>query len=110
YSILSQKNARATTLLRDMNVNVDALGMELEHFLNRQQADDNPVSDTGGRRRSKRPRGKTALDIYGTDMTAQARQGKIDPVVGREAQLARVITILNRRTKNNPVLIGEPGV
>jgi ATP-dependent Clp protease ATP-binding subunit ClpC len=109
YSILSQKNARATTLLRDMNVNVDALTSEIEQFLNKQQYED--VGGNGAtRRRPKRPRGKTALDTYGTDMTAQARQGKLDPVVGREPQIRRVITILNRRTKNNPVLIGEPGV
>jgi ATP-dependent Clp protease ATP-binding subunit ClpC len=110
YSILSQKNARATTLLRDMNVNVDTLNNELEQFLNRQQYEDNSSEDSGTRRRTKRSRGKTALDQYGHDMTAQARAGKLDPVVGREAQIRRVITILNRRTKNNPVLIGEPGV
>ena len=50
------------------------------------------------------------LDQFGTDLTAQARGGKLDPVVGREPQIKRVVTILNRRTKNNPVLIGEPGV
>ncbi len=110
YSILSQKNARATTLLRDMSVNVDVLTGELEQFLNRQQFEDNGGTDMGGRRRTKRTKGKTALDTYGTDITAQARQGKLDPVVGREPQIRRVITILNRRTKNNPVLIGEPGV
>ncbi|MEK7602889.1 MAG: ATP-dependent Clp protease ATP-binding subunit [Patescibacteria group bacterium] len=107
YSILSQKNARATTLLRDMNVNVDSLNSELEQFLNRQQYENG--GEIGTRRKSKR-RGKTALDVFGTDLTDQARQGKLDPVVGREAQIRRLITILNRRTKNNPVLIGEPGV
>jgi ATP-dependent Clp protease ATP-binding subunit ClpC len=109
YSILSQKNARATTLLRDMNISIDSLNNELEQFLNRQHYEDD--SSTATRRRGKRgTRQKTALDTYGTDMTAQARAGKLDPVVGREDQLKRVITILNRRTKNNPVLIGEPGV
>lgn len=108
YSILSQKNARATTLLRDMNVSVDSLNTELEQFMNRQQYDDE--GGIGTRRPRKGNRQKTALDTYGTDMTAQARAGKLDPVVGREAQLKRVVTILNRRTKNNPVLIGEPGV
>ncbi|MGC1177397.1 MAG: ATP-dependent Clp protease ATP-binding subunit, partial [Candidatus Saccharimonadales bacterium] len=53
---------------------------------------------------------KTALDFFGTDLTLQAREGKLDPVVGRDNQIRRVVTILNRRTKNNPVLIGEPGV
>lgn len=109
FSVLSQKNARATILLRDMNVNVDSLVNELEQFLNRQQYDEESEAATEGRRRSKKQK-KTALDFFGTDMTAQARQGKLDPVVGREAQIRRVITILNRRTKNNPVLIGEPGV
>ena len=110
YSILSQKNARATTLLRDMNVGVDTLNNELESFLNRQQFDDDSTTGTRSGRSKKSNRQKTALDTYGTDMTAQARAGKLDPVVGREPQLKRVITILNRRTKNNPVLIGEPGV
>ncbi|HWB39486.1 MAG TPA: ATP-dependent Clp protease ATP-binding subunit [Candidatus Saccharimonadales bacterium] len=108
YSILSQKNARATILLRDMNVNVDALTNEIEQFLNRQQYEEQEGAATS--RRSKKSGKKTALDFFGTDLTGLARQAKLDPVVGREAQIRRVITILNRRTKNNPVLIGEPGV
>ena len=112
YSILTQKNARATLLLRDMNINTDNLMSELEQFLNRQQYED--AGDVGTRRRSgntmRRGGRKTALDFFGTDITDQARQGQLDPVVGRDAQIKRVVTILNRRTKNNPVLIGEPGV
>ncbi len=50
------------------------------------------------------------LEKYGTDLTARARQGKIDPVIGRDTEIRRVLQILSRRTKNNPVLIGEPGV
>lgn len=107
YSILNQKNARATILLRDMNVDVNALSSELENFLNRQQYEEQESSVTGGRRKKGK---KTALDFFGTDLTQQAREGKLDPVVGRDNQIRRVITILNRRTKNNPVLIGEPGV
>ncbi len=109
YSILSQKNARATVLLRDMNVDVDSLVSELEQFLNRQQYEESTESGSETRRRNKKPK-KTALDFFGTDLTDQARKGALDPVVGREAQIRRVVTILNRRTKNNPVLIGEPGV
>ncbi|MGZ6005003.1 MAG: ATP-dependent Clp protease ATP-binding subunit [Candidatus Saccharimonadales bacterium] len=108
YSILSQKNARATILLRDMNVSIDALTSELEQFLSRQQYEDQEQAGSGNRRGKKGK--KTALDFFGTDLTQMARQGKLDPVVGRENQIRRVITILNRRTKNNPVLIGEPGV
>ena len=107
YSILTQKNARATVLLRDMSIDTDSIMNELEQFLNRQQYDENDA--TGSQRRNKKAK-KTALDFYGTDITAQARAGKLDPVVGRENQIRRLITILNRRTKNNPVLIGEPGV
>ncbi len=109
YSILSQKNARATILLRDMNVDLDGLNSELEQFLNRQQYEEGETG-AGTRSRGGKKAKKTALDFYGTDLTAQAQAGKLDPVVGREAQIRRVITILNRRTKNNPVLIGEPGV
>jgi ATP-dependent Clp protease ATP-binding subunit ClpC len=109
YSILSQKNARATILLRDMNINIDGLTSELEQFLNHQQYEEQMVG-SDGKHRSKKAVKKTALDFFGTDLTLMARQGKLDPVVGRDNQIRRVITILNRRTKNNPVLIGEPGV
>src|ERR1700709_2239907 len=51
-----------------------------------------------------------ALEKYAVDLTAAAREGKIDPVIGRDAEIRRVIQVLSRRTKNNPVLIGEPGV
>jgi ATP-dependent Clp protease ATP-binding subunit ClpC len=110
YSILTQKNSRASILLRELNVDIDSLLGELEQFLNRQQYDGSSSEPATRRRAPARKARKTALDFYGTDLTAQAKEGKLDPVVGREAQIGRVITILNRRTKNNPVLIGEPGV
>src|SRR5918994_2040339 len=52
----------------------------------------------------------SALDQYGVDLTAQAREGRLDPVIGRDTEIRRVVQVLARRTKNNPVLIGEPGV
>ncbi|MCX7842172.1 MAG: ATP-dependent Clp protease ATP-binding subunit [Clostridia bacterium] len=58
----------------------------------------------------KPPRKKKYLDVYGTNLTEQAKEGKLDMVIGRQKEIDRVIQILNRRTKNNPVLIGEPGV
>jgi ATP-dependent Clp protease ATP-binding subunit ClpC len=106
YSILSQKNASATVLLRNMNVRVDDILEELTQLLNRQSYEDSGDIGTKRRRKGK----KTLLDTYSTDLTAQAKDGKLDPVVGRETQIRRLVTILNRRTKNNPVLIGEPGV
>src|SRR5581483_5038127 len=51
-----------------------------------------------------------ALEKYGRDLTDLARKGKLDPVIGRDDEIRRVIQVLSRRTKNNPVLIGEPGV
>jgi ATP-dependent Clp protease ATP-binding subunit ClpC len=107
-SILDQKNARGTILLRDMGVDIDPILSELGGFINRQNYDDslNSEQDT---KRLKRPK-KSILDFYGTDLTNQAKIGKLDPVVGRDPQIKRLLTILNRRNKNNPVLIGEPGV
>ncbi|MBQ8210758.1 MAG: ATP-dependent Clp protease ATP-binding subunit [Clostridia bacterium] len=67
--------------------------------------------NTGTANNSKNYSGKTdTLDKYGRDLTALAREGKIDPVIGRMAEIERVTQILSRRTKNNPCLIGEPGV
>lgn len=109
FSILSQKNARATVLLRDMNVNVDELVGEIEGYLNRQQFDsdsNDAVSRSATRTKTRQP----ALTKYGTDLTARARSGELDPVIGREDQITRMVTILSRRSKNNPILIGEPGV
>ncbi|NUT36866.1 MAG: ATP-dependent chaperone ClpB [Hamadaea sp.] len=67
----------------------------------------------GGERRVTSPDPEQqyqALEKYGMDLTARAREGKVDPVIGRDAEIRRVIQVLSRRTKNNPVLIGEPGV
>lgn len=65
----------------------------------------------GSRVTSADPEGSfQALEKYGVDLTALAREGKIDPVIGRDAEIRRVVQVLSRRTKNNPVLIGEPGV
>ena len=72
-------------------------------------ADPNLYKEDLGKRQNGRSRTGT-LDQYSRDLTALAREGKLDPVVGREEEIKRVIQILSRRTKNNPCLIGEPGV
>src|SRR5205085_4059212 len=75
----------------------------------------NPASAAGGvntataERRANNSKTPT-LDQYGRDLTNEAAQGKLDPAAGRQRELRRVITVLGRRQKNNPVLIGEPGV
>ena len=74
-----------------------------------------PPKETGKNQKTQTkknslPKKKSILDTYGTNLTREARDGKIDIVIGREKEIERAIQILNRRTKNNPVLIGEPGV
>ena len=79
-------------------------------------AGEQPLEWGGEKARGERREAKTsktgtpALDKYGRDLTAQARHGELDPVVGRQAEIERVVQILSRRKKNNPILIGEPGV
>ncbi|TWE11470.1 ATP-dependent chaperone ClpB [Rudaeicoccus suwonensis] len=70
-----------------------------------------PQARGGAKVTSAEPEGTfDALEKYGTDLTAIAREGKLDPVIGRDSEIRRVVQVLSRRTKNNPVLIGEPGV
>lgn len=70
-----------------------------------------PATRGGAKVTSAEPEGTyDALEKYGTDLTAVAREGKLDPVIGRDSEIRRVVQVLSRRTKNNPVLIGDPGV
>ena len=112
YSILNQKNSRASVLLRDMGANVTDLSADLDELFSQNQDYESsdgyaPVSAYAKKRQAK---SKGVLGTFGTDLTAFARDGKLDPVIGRRSEEERVITILSRRTKNNPVLIGESGV
>jgi ATP-dependent Clp protease ATP-binding subunit ClpC len=110
YAILSQKNARANSLLKEIQIDINSVRAELEQYLNNQQyfysEESAKTTTTTKKTKSKTP----ALDHFGIDMTAKARAAGLDPLVGREAQIGRVVSILGRRSKNNPVLIGEPGV
>lgn len=109
YSILNQKNARASVLLRDMGVNLDDLTVELENYFGQQNVTGDDYAPISAK--LKRPiRQKGALGMFGVDLTMMAKEGKLDPVIGRAVEEERLATILSRRTKNNPVLIGEPGV
>lgn len=110
FSIVSQRNSRATILLRDMGVDINELMGSIDEYIDRQNAD--LGSDAGAQAYDKKPKTKNRgiLSQFSTDLTAIARSNGLDPVIGRESEEERVITILSRRTKNNPVLIGEPGV
>ncbi|MEU3557640.1 ATP-dependent chaperone ClpB [Streptomyces fragilis] len=98
-------------------IGVAAKGGAAGDVLSRQGADAKKLLDAfkkirGGRRvTTPDPEGQyKALEKFGTDFTAAAREGKLDPVIGRDHEIRRVVQVLSRRTKNNPVLIGEPGV
>lgn len=108
FAILSQKNSRAQALLREMSVDPNMVRGELEQYLNSQPTQIEQPAGVGrkGSKGSKTP----ALDHFGIDLTEKARKDLLDPVIGRDVQIDRMIQILNRRSKNNPVLIGEPGV
>ena len=87
-----------SAVLRDVGVTEDSLRRALGQV--RSMGEDFEASATG----------ESMLKKYTTDLTAKARDGKLDPVIGRDEEIKRVIQVLSRRTKNNPVLIGEPGV
>lgn len=106
YSLMKQNNARATTLLREMDIDVEDLLGELESYFDRTRGEHGDVATEP----TSRPVKGGALSTFGIDLTAKAARGELDPMIGRDKECERMVTILSRRTKNNPVLIGEPGV
>lgn len=106
YSVLRQSNARATTLLRDMNIDVEDIMEDLEGYFDRNRGEHGDIATEP----KTRPVRGGALATFGIDLTAKAAAGGLDPMIGRDKECERMITVLSRRTKNNPVLIGEPGV
>ena len=112
YSLLKQNNARATVLLREMGADTEAIVRNLEaHFDDiREEESRGGTSTRTDTKYRPAPRGGNALSKYSIDLTAKAADGELDTVVGRARETERLVTILSRRTKNNPVLLGEPGV
>ena len=105
-AILRDSSCYAMDILDAMNVSAADIAEEITKSVNVSQNDASPKSKTQSKGKTETP----TLDQFGRDLTAIARQGKIDPVIGRQKEIERVIQILCRRTKNNPCLIGEPGV
>ena len=98
-ALCADKSAAAGSALAEFGVTRDSVYRALQEIRGNQR-----VSD-------QNPEGRyQALERYGRDLTEQARKGKLDPVIGRDEEIRRVMQVLSRRTKNNPVLIGEPGV
>ncbi|MCU0331457.1 MAG: AAA family ATPase, partial [Candidatus Kapabacteria bacterium] len=112
-SLLRDEDNIAAQILAQFNVNYDAVRKELDAYLSGKSGTSAAKSsDKGpGRTKAAPERVKTpVLDNFGRDLTKLAVEGKLDPVIGREKEIERVAQVLSRRKKNNPVLIGEPGV
>lgn len=120
YAILSQRRSRAVKLLSDQQIDIDKLSGELAKYLDGSSMPDEgfeldeDAQEESWRSRFSPGRGDrsatTTLETYSTDLTKSAKDGKLDPVIGRDQEIDRLITIISRRTKNNPILIGEAGV
>ena len=95
----------AARILQTLNISLQKISQDiwLVSGVDPREMMEDMAADAGGRKDS-------VLDQYGTDLTLRAEEGKLDPVIGREEEMQRVIQILSRRSKNNPCLIGEPGV
>ncbi len=117
-ALINESDCVGVVILKTLGVDINDLHREILTFLGTEIDDINEDHVIGASKRKKaeaKPtsselKGCPTLSQYGRDLTEMARQGKIDPIIGRETETDRVIQILSRRTKNNPCLIGEPGV
>lgn len=112
FSLIEEKDSVATRILDSLNVSVSELKNEMIGFF---ESISNKSKEVDGKNDGKKKAkegvaGCPTISEYGRDLTLMARNGRIDPIIGREKETERVIQILSRRTKNNPCLIGEPGV
>ena len=107
-ALLKEGEGVAVNLLKSMGVDTQALEQKIVEILSAGQPEgDQPVPTASG---EAAPSGENVLDKYSRDLTKAAQDGELDPVIGRKSEIERIIQIMSRRTKNNPVLIGEPGV
>jgi len=111
-SLLRDEDNIAAQILAQFSVNYDSVRKELDAYLSGKPSSGAKPGDKGSTRSKSVPeRAKTpVLDNFGRDLTKLAVEGRLDPVIGREKEIQRVAQVLSRRKKNNPVLIGEPGV
>jgi len=118
-ALLREEEGLASQVLLSMGVKLDALRQQVMLLLGgdasgtgaSESTADSPGGQAPFNHKSRKPRSKTpTLDAYSRDLTKEAGEGRLDPVIGREKEIDRVVQILSRRTKNNPVLIGDPGV
>ena len=112
-AILDDDESFAAGMLKELGVNIDALTQKLAEIISADSGIPEGFANSEGKYKAKSSgkKGSTkTLEQFGRDLTSLAKEGNIDPVIGREKEIERVIQILSRRTKNNPCLIGEPGV
>ena len=110
-ALLSEKDCVGVKILEDCGISLNDVKADLTAYLGGRRSDGSSLS--GGERNETQKEKKSntpTLSSHGKDLTAIAKEGKIDPIIGRDGETERVIQILSRRTKNNPCLIGEPGV
>ena len=107
YALLSQPNSRASLILTGLKVDNEKILDEIERLVEEQTKDEKLKAEKA-KYLKKTP--LKFLGRYGKDLTEEAKEGKLDAVIGRENEIERVVTVLSRRTKSNPVLIGEAGV
>ena len=106
--IMREGDSVAVRIMMDLGIDPRKLYNEIVKVINEDEADTNSNKATD--KNSGSFNSTPTLNQFGSDLTKQAREGKLDPVIGRKTEIDRVIQILSRRTKNNPCLIGEPGV
>src|SRR5215204_3455815 len=106
--LLREQEGVAAQVLQNLGLRLEDVREEVLNLLGHNEMSE---ESTGGERQATKGKSKTpALDSFGRDLTELAKQGKLDPVIGRANEIERVIQVLSRRTKNNPVLLGEAGV
>ncbi len=109
--LLREGDGVAARVLKNLDVDIEATRQEILKELDPNFSGEEPAGGEGGEKPEKKGELKTpALKAFGRDLTEIARKGEMDPVIGRQSEIERVIQILCRRTKNNPVLLGEAGV
>ncbi len=109
-ALLHEGEGVAVNLLREMGVDTELLTRNLTEALQNSQPDNTDEAAQQEPRRGAAQGNEPILEKYSRDLTKAAQDGELDPVIGRSSEIERIVQILSRRTKNNPVLIGEPGV
>ncbi len=103
WALLKSEGCVARKVLSSLGTDIHALLEDLSVLLDGQK-------EMGNKRKDKKAHSELPFASFGRDLTAMAREGRLDPVIGREAEISRLIRVLSRRTKNNPCLVGDPGV